>query len=376
LYWHLSVYFSDQAIILWVVLVLFLEVYRDENKKHVLLDIAQAFFIFYGIFTDWLMVFVALYLWLYRVIVYQKTKQNFGHSVLQIGIPSVLGVAITLSHIAWLGGLQALLERGKLRVSDQLPEFGKHNNFSDTYWGDYLGWLDSSIIFISMGIVFLIFFLLNTKRPSELNIIMLPMVLFFAFVTHTLVLKNHATVHEFSALKWQLILALVPFAWVPAMLMVLKKEPKWQWGCMGLCMVLVSAFLYEKSAKSLSKFEKPELYAMEISQYLKSNARYLDLYFSPDFEIPENPPQQLGISRKRVYKAQNMAEIKQFVMTNCPNKNARLHLMYYDDGDGCVVNTKHPIYAKRAALSKHVSLVHLSTSDFADVAILQLNFCK
>ena len=39
-----------------------------------------------------------------------------------------------------------------------------------------------------------------------------------------------------------------------------------------------------------------------IGDSIAKNTGYNDIIFSPDFEIPENPPQQLAYSMKRVYK--------------------------------------------------------------------------
>lgn len=61
------------------------------------------------------------------------------------------------------------------------------------------------------------------------------------------------------------------------------------------------------------------------------------LFFSPDFRIPENPPQQLSYSMKSVYKINSTEDIKEkvkglkgsynIVMFSNPKKTATLILI-------------------------------------------------
>ena len=52
------------------------------------------------------------------------------------------------------------------------------------------------------------------------------------------------------------------------------------------------------------------------------------MVFSPDFEIPENPPQQLAYSMKRVYKISSPEDLKNQVKELKLNGNYEIVLMF------------------------------------------------
>jgi hypothetical protein len=46
-----------------------------------------------------------------------------------------------------------------------------------------------------------------------------------------------------------------------------------------------------------------------IARFIRAHTNYYDVVYSPDYEIPWDPPQDLAISRKRVYKVLSPHEI-------------------------------------------------------------------
>ncbi len=71
LYWFQNAFFSDQAVILPFVLYIFLEVVRTDvsSKNHFrLLNMIQNIVLFIGFLTDWFFVFIALTVYIKRII--------------------------------------------------------------------------------------------------------------------------------------------------------------------------------------------------------------------------------------------------------------------------------------------------------------------
>jgi len=49
-----------------------------------------------------------------------------------------------------------------------------------------------------------------------------------------------------------------------------------------------------------------------LSNFIRNNTNYKDVVFSPYFEINTNPPLNLSISQKRVYKINSLMDINEF----------------------------------------------------------------
>jgi hypothetical protein len=172
------------------------------------------------------------------------------------------------------------------------------------------------------------------KKLSIPDAISIPLSLFFAFLLHTYILKNHAMEHDFSALKWQFLLAMVPFTLFPMLCSgewLLRGNLR-QIATFGLP-ILGCVWLFFGYPKAKIRFPKPELDYEEVALWLNQHAAFLDVFFSPDLEIPENPPQLLAISNKRVYKANSLRQIKQFVQEKGLPDRIKIHvLLLTEDG--------------------------------------------
>ena len=46
-----------------------------------------------------------------------------------------------------------------------------------------------------------------------------------------------------------------------------------------------------------------------IARFIGANTTYRDVVYSPDYEIFWNPPQDLAVSKKRIYKISSLSEI-------------------------------------------------------------------
>jgi len=46
-----------------------------------------------------------------------------------------------------------------------------------------------------------------------------------------------------------------------------------------------------------------------LAEFIRANTNYYDVVYSPDYEINCNPPQDLAISRKRIYRIPSLQKI-------------------------------------------------------------------
>ena len=70
-----------------------------------------------------------------------------------------------------------------------------------------------------------------------------------------------------------------------------------------------------------------------IGTSIGKNTGYNDAVFSPDFEIPENPPQQLSYSMKRVYYINSTMDIENKVKGINSSYNIVIVLLYPPTGN-------------------------------------------
>ena len=181
-------------------------------------------------------------------------------------------------------------------------------------------------------------------------------------------LLNHSIWHDFSVLKFSLIISTVPLVLLPVMIFYLMDDPNMnmrsRFNIFGkffqrfkvnprLFLIFLVAFsaascyvAYELPNYS-HLFPEPNGDYELIASSIQNNTGYNDIVFSPDFEIPLNPPQQLFYSMKRVYYINSTEDIKNkinglnggydvvIVFLNPPSsywKNVLGNSSYVDDG--------------------------------------------
>mgnify|MGYP005836688021 FL=1 len=353
LYWHQNVFFSDQAVILPIVLFLFCEALRDSSpgenlfsNRHVKRSISglQALVFLYGALTDWLFLFVAAAVFIKRVLrgEYGKRVKGLLARTLFFWLPALAAIAVF--------ALQISLFRydivGKFLFRSGIsPEGSSYAaGFFQTFWKGHVaegyGYPAVYLLWISCGVSTLLLLRLFyghfSKRKQEergKKIVIMSAVFTLPFFVQVYAFRNHSAIHDFSALKFSLTLAVVPFVLLPCSLIVYlveiankegkkragkdgRKSKRWRkklttrrLRALAAAVLLVVAAVYAGLEFPGYKdfFPEPGDYSSEM--FIAKNTSYCDVVFSTDYEIPDNPPQQLSYAMKRIYRASRISDI-------------------------------------------------------------------
>ncbi len=331
LYFHQNVYFADQAVILPFVLFIFLEVIKKDirGKSGIGVNLLQGLVLFLGVLTDWLFIFVALAMYLKRLIL-----NDLGKSFVSVLISSFK---------FWFPVVLALfLFIFQLYLLDVLPQFfGRFNSwtglckltwadFNSVLWGEHIsrgysklavGLLWGSLGIFILAAVYLLFQHFKKRFVCEeikrttllIGILLVPCFL------QVYAVKCHSITHNFSVLKFSVPLATVPFVLVPVLLYLLLR-PRIKGDILRIfrktrilivisIVALVFSYLGYIHPRFIYFFPEVDKPIEEIGGFISNNTGYKDIVFSPDFEIPHNPPEQLSYSMKRVYLASSIEDI-------------------------------------------------------------------
>jgi hypothetical protein len=354
LYWHQNAFFSDQAIILPFVVYIFLEVLRDrfrnlpKNRNIHILNILQNIVLFYGFLTDWLFVFIGLTVYIKRIVdgeivlsremFFNKRINLFIKESIKYWFTPLLALFLFVVQIFAVGSFNSVLSKSLFRMGVTPTGETYLNNGMNLFIGNItlnyghvaVGLIAASLTFFILTSIYLIFGrfkahknIFKIKRTLYLiGMLLIPCIL------QVLVFRNHSVIHDFSVLKFSIPLATIPFVLLPIMIFlffeksidkklkninVLNKFNGINRGLLALFLIVfVAASFYIVNEHSDYKimFTAPNGTYEVIGTSLEENTGYNDVVFSPDFEISENPPQQLAYSMKRVYQVNSTEDIK------------------------------------------------------------------
>jgi hypothetical protein len=337
LYWHQNVFFSDQAVILPFVLYIFLEIFKDNSSnktKWSILSIIQSIVFTYGIMTDWLFVFVALVVYLKRLLnneLGEKVSSTIMTSI-KYWIPALIvfilfGLQLYL-YDAYPDLISRFLLRGPLNKGDTA-------NFFDVFWKWYIkseyGKVSIYLIWASLFVFALSGFYIVLRKLQKKSIdkeytkavCLIGMFILPCFM-QVYFLRNHSYVHDFSTLKFSVVLATVPFVLIPVLvsmffkpnqtmhatvMMLLKKKTVPAPLIIIGILLTVGLYLNHVHPKYKKLFPSPNKNYEVLGNFIAENTSYRDIVFSPNFEILINPPQLLSYTMKRIYKVSSVTEI-------------------------------------------------------------------
>ncbi|MBI5680413.1 MAG: hypothetical protein HZC47_05940 [Methanobacterium sp.] len=340
LYWHQNEFFSDQAIILPFVLFIFLEVIRSSVEKDsrslTIITIFQAFLTFYGVLTDWFFVFVVFVVYIKRLIASQikwnNGKLNFIIESLKYWLMPIIAVFLFILQVYMLNSVNKT-------ISKFLERSGEYTGTSTGSWpfmdvilkninyayGNSVEYAFIISIFVLSGIlIFLVFIYLKGEKVDDdvKKILYLIGMLIIPCILQIFVFKNHSALHQFSILKLSPFIATVPFILLPILIYFILKnictitdQTAKKVKIIFLFIFLVSSsvsgvLIAQEHSQYKNVFQQVDGYCKDIGTSIERNTGYNDIVFSPDLQIPENPPELLSYSTKRVYKANSLEEIK------------------------------------------------------------------
>jgi len=334
IYWHQNVFFADQAVILPFVLIIFLAVIRDNIKnqaKFKILNFIEALVFFWGIMTDWLFIFVFLTIYILRFKPY-KIKNNFYiifKKTLIFWLPIIIAALLYIAQLIRFDLIKLIIY--KLNYYSFAGSNSKIMFFSAHFWLSYIpNYFGRAGSIILMGIIFLfgliIWQIIILKRRKEIidikvkkimslaSIALIPCLLQIYFFPH------HSYVHDFSTLKFSIPMALLPFILIPlAIVFILeldidfKKINTKATVLIIILLIIAGTYTIKEHSRAIKIFPTPKKSFHIIGNFLDKNTEYEDVVFSPDIEIAANPPQELALSMKRVYKIDSLDEISKKV---------------------------------------------------------------
>jgi tetratricopeptide (TPR) repeat protein len=254
--------------------------------------------------------------------------------------PAVAAGSLFVIQLTYLGWWQTLYEHVRHRIG-ATPEEGRwsYGEFLVEYFRQYLplgygvpgSWLmgGSLLLLLALMAYAAVRRVRRQSVPPPLPVLAgLMAMAILPCCLHLLVLWEHSG-HTFSLVKFSVPLALIPFALAPAVGVALvsmrpannesrkpsansapprrlhHKTPLCSPAMAGLnlsVLLLAGLYLYWIHPGWLSRFPKPTRYYDELATALaRAGIGYRDIVVSPDFEVPENPPQRLACTMKRVY---------------------------------------------------------------------------
>jgi hypothetical protein len=336
LYYLRNVYFSDQCIITVVLLFTLLEIYTDYFSKKTIsagLYLCFKFLIsVYGVLTDYYFLFVLFVSWLAKIIPLftgrKGIKSVFAASLVYV-LPVLSGIGLFMAQISTVPNYKEILfGKMKYRMLDSSDWHGNKiigiiQNFVNNY----------SVIGLAVMVSFfvlVVFFVLkrdDRKLFSEKYPQMTSLFLIVCLppVFQVLVLQQHSAIHEFSMLKFGL-----PFVFSVLILTLMIMESK---NCLSanividmennavikkcnipifyfsIITVLIVLTTYMNQNKNYFYSRIGNAISYEREYLIRDNYNFNDVYFSFTESIEANPPQYLAISKKLIYKIDDVSEI-------------------------------------------------------------------
>ena len=337
MFWQQNVYFTDTAVMGPFALLL-LAIAMDGTVKRPWAQVLLAFAFLWGFATDWFFISVALVWGTVRLAALVVTKPT-GDSVSWFTRLSrelggvVLSFALAFGFYGWQLTRHSLWQHWFAKLT--LRTFGTGDgadalgsNFNDVVWGyirDQYGLVGRVLLFVAFGVAVLhLIWSLRLRRVSavdEQEVWTFPRTTFLAVAAlapllHTYLLKNHSYLHDFSALKFAVPLACIPFALLPQGLAQLISKPRWL-GALVIVAVTCSCLVYTQRLhieyRRFVPARNPEI--AQIGEFVSRETRYEDVLFS-DFAKAEPYPAEphlLSHTMKLIHLVSDLEQLNSHV---------------------------------------------------------------
>jgi hypothetical protein len=332
-YYYLQhVYFTDQAVIVLSILFftneLLLLSIKDKNRKRIFYVLSFSI-VLAGVLTDYYFVTIVLTAIVIRFFLRSNNvddkRAGFLTTLtasLDLLLPVLLGYTLFVIQLSSVPeGFQMLknkfLERTAMSADTASLRFTVWQGLSYLagHFADAFG--KSVFVIIPAEILLTVYLFKKNIQQKEIRLLIAVLsLIFFAAVLHTILLMNHSVIHEFSMLKYSLvflqllftlyciirIIRPVLFRQLPSHITVI------------VFLVAISAWFFKLTWRSAKEFTSSHTSAdlvqyREIDQYIFTNSTCYDVLFSPDIVIDPNPPYDISIARKRVYRISQPEEL-------------------------------------------------------------------
>lgn len=323
-YYMKNVFFSDQAVIPLSIIFFLIEVLLcNKRLTHYRkpLQILSAMILFVGLLNDYYFFCIAVVVCFARIInAFQNhPDKSFLNNVVSDTWMTILSLicAASLFFIQLLSvpnGLKLLAITFNIRTGSGVEHGGIQllaiHHFNVGFSVFFLP------ILIGVTIFCVIFPFIRNKFSEKMQMVIRWLsIITLSSVLHTAILREHSIVHEFSMLKYNLVFTFMIFTiiywlyarYITSSFKIIKKY--------SVLMLIIISCLSIYGLNDLihynKKFYNKRMDGADhsIAEFIRRNTNYYDVVYSPDFEINVNPPQDLAISRKRIYKILSLDEI-------------------------------------------------------------------
>lgn len=337
LYYMNNVYFSDEAVIFLSIIFFLIEILlssKQFEKWTISLQILSGIVLFWGVLTDYYFVCIAFVAICLRMIAcfQDHPEKSVLYKLFANTWPLIAGITMALALFAVQisrvpGGLKLLAVTFLIRTG-RGEDYGGLKALIENFTMGFPTLFIPIIVCTVIYCIISIFKFHNYSKDKQMIISWLSLIV-FSTVLHTVILLEHTIVHEFSMLKYNLVFVFIIFAffcWTYVNYLTkgavrIKKYSSFVL-IFTVCLVIF-CFLNLKSYDQLfynKRINTPDHPASDyetrtgkkdnsIAKLIRGNTNYYDVVYSPDYEINWDPPQDLTISKKRIYKVSCLNDI-------------------------------------------------------------------
>ena len=339
-YYFRNVYFSDIAIIPIAILFLINELllYNNLNSSNLkLLKLISFVLVFIGVFTDYYFLSLSFACFIIRVLYNYKEYQMTLLNGLLLGFKKstdlILGIIFSCFLFIYQvskipNGFNMLRNKFNERTGTNIDAtmYMNHEiNFKSESFFSFLrlnfgNSIPSMLMyFILLILVYSFFSILSSKIKKNTLTVYFLLLVSLSVITHSILLYNHTMRHEFSILKFCIALVFFLFIFIYWVYCLLEKFNKNSIQYIFICMVsiffslsVMITLIYWDNKYYTRRTRQLKINKEGLASFIKENTIYNDVIFSPFYEIKTNPPLDLSISEKRVYKIDSIQEIKNY----------------------------------------------------------------
>ncbi len=322
-YYMNNVYFTDQAVILLSISFFLVEIalYNKQLKRReFFLQILSCVILFTGILTDYYFYCIAFVAVCIRIM--NNFREHQGKSLFFKLLSNTWFLMVSVVFASALFLIQLLNVPKGLELL-AVTFFVRSGNGAE--WGGievlarHLG-NGCTILFIPVLIsvtFFCLIFPLIRKNYSEQKQVIINglSLIVLSPVLHTLILRQHSIIHEFSMLKYNLVFVYIIFiltCWLYINYINPRSDRSKKYSKIFLkliiCLIIILIMAFQVYNQSFYKIRTKTVDHF-VAKFIKENTNYYDVVYSPDYEINWNPPQNLAISKKRIYRIASLWEI-------------------------------------------------------------------
>jgi hypothetical protein len=334
-YYFKNVYFSDIAIIPITIIFLINELLRKISKNNIILKVLSFLIVFIGVLTDYYFISLALSCFCIRIIYnYKEDKLSIFKSLIlglrkfkDLYISIILSLLIFFLHITFIpNGIKLLVDKFNERTSSSIDGtmFIDHNVKvkSDSLFTilrlNFGTSIPSIIMYFTLALFILsICILLSKKYKIDKIVLYFCLIISSSCIIHSMLLYNHTMRHEFSILKFCTALVFFLFILLYYFINIISKLHVYKKYTLFIVTIIlivpfINYFLVWDDIYYKRRTRQFNLNEENLSKFIRLNTKYNDVVFSPYYEININPPLNLSISQKRVYKIEAIQEVKNY----------------------------------------------------------------